>query len=61
VDFVLAGGEGVEDRLERHAFTTFGLRFGSRQVGMAAPVSRQVMTWVMAQYTRGAAEVGRCS
>src|SRR4051812_37699173 len=34
---------------------------GRARWGVAAPVSQRVVTWVMAQYPREAAEVGRCS
>lgn len=54
---VLLDLERVEQGLDVHGLTGFE----SRQVGVFAPVSRRVMTWVVAQWTREAEEAGRCS
>jgi hypothetical protein len=54
---VLLDAERVEEELDVHAFTGFG----SRQVGVFAPVSRRTMTWGIAHRTREAEEAGRCS
>lgn len=42
---VLLDVERFEQRLDAHALTAWG----SRQVGVFAPVKRRIMTWVIAQ------------